>query len=312
MGKLVFCILGPTASGKTKLAMAMADKLPIDIISVDSALVYRQMNIGTSKPKEKELARYPHQLINLINPDEAYSVAQFVKDVDSCICKSFTNGRIPVLVGGSMMYFQSIQQGLSELPSADETLRAKLLTEGEAIGWPQLHRQLAKIDAITARRVHPHDQQRIQRALEVYHLTGKPLSQLVEQNRPLPYCFENILLLPHKRTWLHQRIADRFEQMLAEGLVAEAKSILDKWPKSTHSPAMRMVGYRQAHLYLQGVINEEELLAKGVAATRQLAKRQITWLRRWPNGHILTAESEQNQMRIIAIVEEILDNWVHD
>lgn len=309
MDKPVFCLLGPTASGKTQLVMSLASKLPIDIISVDSALVYRYMDIGTAKPTTDELTHFPHQLINLINPDEAYSVAQFVSDVEQCISKSLANQRIPVLVGGTMMYFQAIQQGLSELPSADESLRAKLLAEGDKHGWPYLHQQLQEVDPKTADRIHPHDQQRIQRALEVYYIAGKPLSKLIEENKPLDYRFENILLLPDNRAWLHKRIAIRFEQMLADGLVAETKSILEKWPKSTSTPSMRMVGYRQVHLFLQGLLDENELLEKGVAATRQLAKRQITWLRSWPYGRILKAEQEQNNKRIVAIVEEILDNW---
>ncbi|WP_367607362.1 tRNA (adenosine(37)-N6)-dimethylallyltransferase MiaA [Legionella sp. W05-934-2] len=310
MVKPVFCVLGPTASGKTKLVMALADKLPIDIISVDSAMVYQQMAIGTAKPTVEELLCYPHQLINLIEPDGSYSAAQFVRDVDQCINKSFTNQRIPVLVGGTMMYFQAIQIGLSELPGADESLRSQLLEQGEAKGWPYLHQTLAEVDAITATRIHPHDKQRISRALEVYYLTGKPLSHLIEENRPLPYRFENILLLPKKRAWLHQCIAERFSTMLKEGLVTETKSILEQWPNAIHSPSMRMVGYRQVYRYLQGQLNESELLDKGVAATRQLAKRQITWLRRWPYGRIMMAEQEQNRERIVAIVEEIMDNWV--
>lgn len=308
MSNPVFCVIGPTASGKTQLVMALADKLPIDIISVDSALVYKHMDIGTAKPTPDKLTKYPHQLINLIEPDESYSVARFVRDVDQCIRISFDNHRIPVLVGGTMMYFQSIQQGLSELPCADEPLRAKLLTQGDELGWPYLHQQLQAVDAKTASRIHPHDQQRIQRALEVYHLTGKPLSKLIEDNKPLPYRFENILLLPHNRAWLHQRIAIRFEQMMNDGLIAETKSIIEHWPDATTAPSMRMVGYRQVHLYLQDIIAENELLDKGIAATRQLAKRQITWLRRWPFGRILKAEHEQNSQRIVAIVKEILDN----
>jgi len=309
MDNPVFCLLGPTASGKTNLAMRLADSLPIDIISVDSALVYRHMDIGTAKPSQEELSRYPHQLIDLINPDEIYSAAHFLRDAHRAICNSIANKRVPVLVGGTMMYFQAMQKGLSELPGADKGLREKLFAEGENLGWPSLHQQLADVDPRTAANIHPHDQQRIQRALEVFYLTGKPLSELTAHNKAMPYCFENILLLPHNRTWLHQRIAQRFEQMLTDGLVAETESIIAQWPKSVAAPAMRMVGYRQVYLYLQGLLDKNELSHKGIAATRQLAKRQMTWLRRWPDGRILDACQQQNDRRIVAIVSEILDNW---
>jgi len=308
MTKPVLCLLGPTASGKTKLAMRLADELPVDLISVDSALVYRHMNIGTAKPSAEELACYPHQMVDLIDPDESYSVARFMADVEGCIQTSLLNHRIPLLVGGTMMYFQAIQQGLSQLPAADESLRMQLLTEGQDKGWPYLHARLATIDPKTAARIHPHDKQRIQRALEVYQLTGQPLSHLLASSQALPYHFENLLLLPRQRLWLHQNIELRFAKMLNDGLVGETEHILSQWPHCIESPAMRMVGYRQAYLHLSGALDEAGLMHKGIVASRQLAKRQITWLRRWQQGRIIVAEDEQNWQTSVLIIKEILDN----
>ena len=278
-------LMGPTASGKTGAAVALAAALPVEIISVDSALVYRDMDIGTAKPDAATLQQAPHHLINLIPPTQAYSAANFRQDALDLMADISARGRIPLLVGGTMLYFKALEQGMSGLPEADAQVRMSLDAEAAAIGWPAMHAKLAGIDALTAARLAPNDSQRIQRALEVHAISGRRLSDLIaaQSSQVLPYQVLKIALLPSDRQLLHARIAMRFEQMLAAGLVDEVRALLIKYPVLTaESTAMRCVGYRQVLHYLAGEIGLEELRDRGVFATRQLAKRQLTWLRSMP------------------------------
>lgn len=305
----VFCLMGPTASGKTALACELVKHYPCEIISVDSAMIYRGMNIGTAKPDIETLERAPHHLIDICNPDASYSAAQFCHDA-SLLCHSIlAKGKIPLLVGGTMMYFKALQEGLSALPEADESIRGQLLKEAEEQGWAFMHAKLAENDPAAALRIHPNDTQRIQRALEVYALTGQSLSECLKTPAiPSAFSFVNLMLLPTDRAWLHERINMRFKMMLDEGLVNELSNILHHWPLTRDNPALRCVGYRQVFDYLQGEYDEAMLCEKGMAATRQLAKRQLTWLRNWPGGYQFSAENPENIGGIMAIMKQILDN----
>ncbi|ETO92292.1 tRNA (adenosine(37)-N6)-dimethylallyltransferase MiaA [Legionella oakridgensis] len=310
MVELVVCLMGPTASGKTAVAYELVQKFPFEIISVDSAMIYRGMDIGTAKPNAQMLIEAPHHLIDILDPPEHYSAAQFCEDVHK-LCKIIhKRGNIPLLVGGTMMYFRALQQGLSTLPQADGQIRKQILQQAEEQGWLSLHGQLAKADPDAAARIHPNDSQRIQRALEVYQLTGKPLSEffLAETNAVPPFRFINLLLMPKQRQWLHQRIALRFEQMLSEGLIDEVNFLIQQWNLTASYPSMRSVGYRQVLSFLQGEYDYSQLKSKGIAATRQLAKRQLTWLRHWPDGFIFSAEDPALAGEIMAIIGKILDN----
>ncbi|KTC87389.1 tRNA (adenosine(37)-N6)-dimethylallyltransferase MiaA [Legionella drozanskii] len=309
MPKTIFCLMGPTASGKTALASELIKSFPFEIISVDSAMIYREMNIGTAKPSPEELLITPHHLIDIIDPPESYSAAQFCEDTVKLVEAIYSRHKIPLLVGGTMMYFHALQQGLSPLPQADDTLRAVLTQQAELLGWVYMHEQLAQVDPQSALRIHPNDAQRIQRALEVYHLTGKPLSSFwSEQKENQNYHFVNLALFPEDRNWLHTRIEARFEQMLEQGFVYEVAQLLQKWQLPLTCPAMRCVGYRQVIDYLAGDYNYEILRHKGVVATRQLAKRQLTWLRSWPNSSAFPCEKPAVVGEIIALIREILDN----
>lgn len=279
--KAIF-LLGPTASGKTALALALADRFPVEIISVDSALVYRDMNIGTAKPDPATLARYPHHLINLVAPDEAYSAARFCRDALPLLENIVGRGKVPLLVGGTMLYAHALLNGLSDIPEADAEIRRRIDQRAASEGWPALHAELARVDATTAARLKPNDSQRIQRALEVYQLTGTPISALQDRASrvsPFPYRKLIIGLVPSDRAVLHERIGRRFDAMLKAGLVDEVKSLRHHYRLTPDLPSMRCVGYRQAWEYLEGAIDENALREKSVAATRQLAKRQLTWLR---------------------------------
>lgn len=293
-------LMGPTASGKTGAAVALAAALPVEIISVDSALVYRDMDIGTAKPDAATLQQAPHHLINLIPPTQAYSAANFRQDALDLMADISARGRIPLLVGGTMLYFKALEQGMSGLPEADAQVRMSLDAEAAAIGWPAMHAKLAKVDALTAARLAPNDSQRIQRALEVHAISGRRLSDLIaeQSSQVLPYQVLKIALLPSDRQLLHERIAMRFEQMLAAGLVDEVRALLIKYPVLTaESTAMRCVGYRQVLHYLAGEIGLEELRDRGVFATRQLAKRQLTWLRSMPQVRALDClQSDINEL----------------
>jgi len=280
-------LMGPTASGKTGVAVALAQRLPVELISVDSALVYRDMNIGTAKPDAATLARAPHHLIDIIDPTDSYSAAAFRRDALRLMADITSRGRIPLLVGGTMLYFKALREGLSPLPQADESVRTALSAEIAALGIENLHRQLADVDPVTAQRLAPTDTQRIHRAMEVFHITGQPMSALLNQPSAtvmLPYRPVQIALLPDDRAVLHQRIALRFEQMLKDGLVDELRGLREKYALHRDMTSMRCVGYRQGWEFLEGEIGEADLREKGIAATRQLAKRQLTWLRSTPGS----------------------------
>lgn len=275
-------LMGPTASGKTACAVALIEAgLPVELISVDSALVFRDMDIGTAKPDAATLAHAPHHLIDLIDPTEAYSAAQFRSDALRLMGDITARGKIPVLVGGTMLYFNTLQHGIHDLPQADPALRQQLEAEAAAIGWPAMHARLAQLDPITAARLQPNDSQRVGRALEICQLSGKSMSALLAEStiEPLPYAISKFALVPSDRAVLHARIAERFDQMLKQGLLDEVRALRQKYPLHPDLPSMRCVGYRQSWEYLDGRINVTELREKGIAATRQLAKRQMTWQR---------------------------------
>ena len=279
----VVAIMGPTASGKTAAALAIAQDLPCEIISVDSALIYRGMDIGTAKPSAEEQAKVPHHLIDIRDPSESYSVMQFREDALRLIQAIQARGKLPLLVGGTMLYFKGLRDGLDELPQADPALRAQLDMEAMRHGMPAMHARLTELDPITAARLKPNDSQRIQRALEIIALTGKPMSILLARTPPasLPFELVSFALEPSDRSVLHDRITQRFDQMLSSrpGLLDEVRAFKSRPDLHPGLPSMRCVGYRQAWEYLDGKINESELREKGIAATRQLAKRQLTWLR---------------------------------
>jgi tRNA dimethylallyltransferase len=274
-------LMGPTASGKTSLAFALADRLPVEIVSVDSAQVFRDMNIGTAKPDPATLTRYPHHLIDLITPEQRYSAAQFRSDALREMAAITARGRVPLLVGGTMLYFKVLREGLADLPQADPQLRAEIDAEAAAHGWPALHAQLARLDPATAARLPPNDAQRIQRALEVIRLSGRPLGDLFATQRlaALPFRTLALALVPSDRAALHRRIAERFDGMLAAGLVDEVETLRQRYRLHAGLPSMRCVGYRQAWERLEGILPASELRDRGVFATRQFAKRQLTWLR---------------------------------
>jgi tRNA dimethylallyltransferase len=278
-----FVLLGPTASGKSRLAMQLAAAHPLEIVSVDSAQVYRGMDIGTAKPSAAERRAVPHHLIDILDPTERYSAGRFRDDAVRAALDILSRGRAPLFVGGTMLYYRALSQGLAALPSADPGLRARIDAEAAARGWPALHAELARVDAESAARIKPGDAQRIQRALEVWRLTGKPLSSLHGRAQaPLPFGLEAFALIPEDRAELHRRIAERFDAMLKAGLVEELRGLRRSFDLRADLPSMRCVGYRQAWQYLEGEFDEQTLREKGVAATRQLAKRQLTWLRALP------------------------------
>ena len=280
--RVAIFLMGPTASGKTGAAVELVSKLPVELISVDSALVYRDMNIGTAKPDVETLAKAPHHLIDIIDPTSAYSAAQFRADALRLMAEIGARGKVPVLVGGTMLYFKALQGGLGGLPEANQAIRAILDAEAAQIGWPGMHSKLANIDPETAARLMPNDMQRIQRALEVHAITGKTMSTLFAEQTSdvLPYRLLKIALIPSDRKVLHARIAARFEAMLKDGFLAEVKALVSKYPSLTpESTSMRCVGYRQALEHLAGDFDYAELRDRGIFATRQLAKRQLTWLR---------------------------------
>lgn len=273
--------MGPTASGKSGIALEIARYLPVEIVSVDSAQVYRHMNIGTAKPDAESRAAVPHHLIDLIEPNGHYSAAQFLSDALTAMREITQRGNIPLLTGGTMLYFTALLNGLSELPSADRGMREMIEAKAEEHGWIAMHKELSRLDPVSAARIQPADSQRIQRALEVCYLTDKPMSEILKKPRcvSLPYRVTKIALIPSNRGLLHQRIAQRFEQMLKLGLIDEVRTIRDKFDLNDESPSMRCVGYRQAWMYLEKEIDAERLREMALAATRQLAKRQLTWLR---------------------------------
>ncbi|MCL5668711.1 MAG: tRNA (adenosine(37)-N6)-dimethylallyltransferase MiaA [Gammaproteobacteria bacterium] len=276
--------MGPTASGKTDLALHLAARLPCDIISVDSGMVYRGMDIGTAKPSPDALARAPHRLIDIRDPAEPYSAAQFSMDALREMEEITQRGRIPLLVGGTLLYFRALERGLAEMPGADSTLRARLCAEAQQRGWAALHTRLARLDPASAARIHPNDAQRVQRALEVCELHGGPMSELhrAAPRAVLPYRIQKIALAPAQRAVLHERIGTRFHDMLQRGFIEEVKALKQRGDLSLDTPALRAVGYRQVWQHLHGEFNCEEMAKRAIIATRQLAKRQLTWLRAEP------------------------------
>jgi tRNA dimethylallyltransferase len=273
-------LMGPTAAGKTALAMALHAELPVEIVSVDAAQVYRSLDIGTAKPSPEERARVPHRLIDIRDPSDAYSAADFRADALLAMQDITARGKIPLLAGGTLFYFRALEHGLPGLPGANPAVRAELMHAAQEQGWEAMHAQLQRLDPERAARIHPNDPQRIVRALEIIQITGQTASSYGKQTgTSLPYTLARIALYPENRAWLHQRIETRFRQMLEQGFVDEARTLFARPGLSPDLPALRTVGYRQAGLYLSGKINYDSFVAQGLAATRQLAKRQLTWLR---------------------------------
>lgn len=286
-------LMGPTASGKTDLAVELVGRLPLEIISVDSALVYRHMDIGTAKPDAETLARAPHRLIDICEPTEVYSAARFCSDALREMAGITAAGRIPLLVGGTMLYFRALQYGLSELPEADPVVRAELEAELSDLGLAALHRRLAEVDPEAARRIHPNDPQRTLRALEVWRLTGEPLSRLQRRRagEAMPYRAIKLVRAPRARSVLHRRIEGRFRRMLEAGFEQEVRGLLARYELDDDMPSLRSVGYRQMAAHLRGEYSRERMIEKAISATRQLAKRQMTWLRSEPDAQWLDDEA---------------------
>jgi tRNA dimethylallyltransferase len=278
--------MGPTASGKTAIAAHLAARLDLEIVSVDSVQVYRHMDIGTAKPGSQTLAAAPHHLIDIVDPSDRYSAARFCEAASQVLAEIHARGNIPLLAGGTMLYFKALKEGLSQLPPADPDTRLVIDAMAKTSGWPALHAELERVDPATATRLRPTDAQRIQRALEVYYLTGQPLSRLIAHGRAgaAPYRSISIVLEPSERGALHERIEQRFEVMLELGLIGEVRRLRERFELSASLPSMRAVGYRQVWQYLEGEFGLAGLRDKGVAATRQLAKRQLTWLRSWDHA----------------------------
>ncbi len=291
---LVICLMGPTASGKTDLAIRWAAELPLDLISVDSVMIYRGMNIGSAKPDAQTLAQTPHKLIDLLNPPQPYSAASFCRDAHREIEASLAKDRTPILVGGTMLYFKALFDGLALLPAADSAVRAEINQQAEALGWQVLHDRLQVIDPVSAARIHPNDAQRLQRALEVFELTGQTLTEFYEQQQAYtpPYRFCKLAVMGLPRAELHQRVELRFVQMLEQGLIEEVEGLRSQWELDSSMPSVRAVGYRQVWQYLEGELDAATMQEKAVQATRQLAKRQMTWLRGMPGVQTIDADHD--------------------
>lgn len=326
---LAICLMGPTASGKTDLAARLCEVLPCEVISVDSALIYKGMDIGTAKPEAAFLAKTPHRLINLIEPWQSYSVARFYHDALAAMNEIRLRGNIPLLVGGTMMYFRVLRDGIATLPEGDAEIRAQIMEEARSHGWPYLHAQLSRVDPVSAARIKPSDSQRLQRALEVYRISGRtmgefwaeqrqPCADLKETGndpnpdytgfnvgiRPVPYRLLFMGIAPEQRSVLHQRIAQRFNTMLEQGLVDEVRSLHSSGKVNANMPSIRCVGYRQVWDYLERRLSYSDMTERGIIATRQLAKRQLTWLRSWPNLHWLDSLDEKLLDRALKIVHD--------
>ena len=299
-------LMGPTASGKTDLALALADALPCELISVDSALVYRGMDLGTAKPDKATLARYPHRLEDIHDPAESYSAAEFRADALAAMAEITARGRIPLLVGGTMLYYKALLEGLADMPGADPAVRAELEAWAAAEGWEALHRELERVDPESAARIHPNDPQRLTRALEVHRVSGLSMTEhrrrQTAQNsgseapgtRQLPYTAVQFAIAPEQRQVLHERIARRFLMMLEQGFVEEVEALRQRGDLHVGLPSIRAVGYRQVWDYLDGRLGREEMAERGIIATRQLAKRQFTWLRGWEDLHWLDSLASDN------------------
>jgi len=320
------CLMGPTAAGKTDLAIALCEKLPCDIISVDSALIYKGMDIGTAKPDKATLDKAPHRLIDIIDPSKSYSVSQFYEDALSEMRQITATGRIPLLVGGTMMYYRILKNGIAALPSADETIRQQIKQDALEHGWAYVHKQLAEVDDVSAARIKPSDPQRLQRALEVYRVSGKTMTQIWSEQGaatgnagqasytegdvgvgglpPIPYNLINLSIAPPERAVLHERIALRFDIMLSSGFIEEVERFYRSDHMKADMPSMRCVGYRQVWDYLDGKLDKTEMRERGIIATRQLAKRQLTWLRSWPDLNSLQTNDAKVLAKALKIVED--------
>lgn len=297
---LVLFLMGPTASGKTDLAISLRQQYPVEIISVDSALIYKGMDIGTAKPDADELALAPHRLIDILDPAEAYSAADFRRDALNEIAKIHAEGKIPLLVGGTMLYFKALLQGLSPLPAANPEVRKQIEQEATEKGWQALHNELRAIDPVSAERIHPNDPQRLSRALEVYRISGKSLTELTEtKGEPLPFRVKQFAVAPKDRALLHKRIEFRFEKMIQAGFEDEVKALYAREDLHSDLPSIRCVGYRQMWEYLEGESTLDDAIFRGICATRQLAKRQITWLRSWDDLVWLDSEHVEDSMKTL-------------
>lgn len=316
------CLMGPTAAGKTDLALEFCDALPCDIISVDSAMIYRGMDIGTAKPSAEELSLAPHRLIDICDPADRYSAADFRADALREMEAISRQGRIPLLVGGTMMYFKALLHGMADLPSADQALRTELEAKAEREGWPALHEQLKALDPIAAEAIHPNNRQRVLRALEVVLVSGRPISQAwagngagsdvdypyltqwqADASPDLPYNVIQLSISPGNRSVLHDRIRLRFQKMLELGFIDEVRALRARGDLHSGLPSVRCVGYRQAWSWLDGDVDYETFVEKGIAATRQLAKRQLTWLRKWPDLHWIDSEASGSLSRALKILQ---------
>lgn len=303
--------MGPTAAGKTDLAIELSKVLPCELISVDSALVYRGMDIGTAKPSKAQLAEFPHRLIDILDPAQSYSAADFRSDALAAMAQITARGNIPLLVGGTMLYFKALLDGLADMPAANAAVRAQLEADAQAFGWQSLHDQLAVVDPVSAARIHPNDPQRLIRALEVYRVSGMSMTAHREQQtaqsteaaasgcQQLPYTVANLAIAPADRKVLHQRIALRFEQMLDQGFLDEVLALRSRGDLHAGLPSIRAVGYRQVWDHLDGKLTREEMQGRGIIATRQLAKRQFTWLRSWEDLHWLDSLASDNLSRAL-------------
>lgn len=303
-------VMGPTASGKTDIAISLRGHLPVDIISVDSAQVYRQMDIGSAKPGRDALKKHPHQLIDIRDPIDAYSAGDFLKDAREKMTEISAAGRIPLLVGGTMLYFKVLLEGLAELPQANQAIRDELQERANKSGWPSLYEELKRVDPNTAGRLHPNHSQRIQRALEVYLITGSPLSELQSLSKGQgiedEYQVIQLALVCNNRSLLHERIAQRFHLMMELGLESEVKALYRRGDLTAASTAMRSAGYRQLWDYCDGQLTLDEAIERGIIATRQLAKRQITWLRNWPSAHEIQVDNGEQYHSCIDISNQSL------
>ena len=301
-------LMGPTAAGKTEAALALADRLPVDLISVDSALVYRGMDIGTAKPAPDLLARYPHALVDILDPAQAYSAGAFARDARREMQAAWQRGRIPLLVGGTMLYFRALREGLAPLPAADPAVRAAIDAEAEEAGWPAMHAELARLDPGSAIRIDANDRQRIQRALEVFRVSGRPLSEILAASAGgVPAAYLGIGLMPPDRAALHAAIERRFDGMLARGFVDEVRGLRERGDLDPALPSMRAVGYRQIWACLEGRLTFEEARYRSIVATRQLAKRQLTWLRADPGLEIRTRHGGDRHGALAAAIEQWLN-----
>ena len=306
----LLCIAGPTASGKSAIARAIAEQWPCEIINVDSATIYRGMDIGTAKPSREERASVHHHLLDILDPLESYSAAAFRRDALERVKQIRARGRLPVLVGGTMLYFKALREGLNDLPTANPKIRKELESDAAALGWPAMHARLGEVDPITAARLSPNDSQRIQRALEIWRISGKPMSELLNASEQTDQPLKTVTLSlePAQRSHLHQRIALRFDHMLDEGLVKEVEDLRARGDLHTDLPSIRCVGYRQLWTMLNGEITPAQAREQAIAATRQLAKRQLTWLRSLPERIAVEADAPAADCQALAIVARLIDD----